>query len=987
MSEERIDIQVTDKGADKAAANLRTIAATATQAADHVDRLKASLATMPSSRVAALSSSTKTAAGTVTALQKRVKSLEMQLTSLSAKNSQVAESQKSVAAAAAAVAQSTAAETAAKQAAIKASQARAVALANEAAAQARVKDMVERSLAAQAAAARPAAGWAGGKNPLQANVNPQGAQLAAKQTEIMTLGWDRYNAKLRETQATTKQTEAVTASTMARVRAAVVGAYDRSRDAVYHWTASLRKSRADSAAAAAATNTDTAALKRNALASREATVAKTTLSLATRRSAAAMGAGAVGANAMSGAVRTFSPQMLIAAGAAGVFLLAMRSANKDLYESRGLDQYAKKLGLTEKEMHRLGKTTDITAITMADRWNGLVKTLSQYWEAFQQRYAGLVDFMGSAWDKVVNFMYMAFVGFYAGVRTLVTFLGHFLLNIAKLVANTALGIVNGVVMLVQGVIDLAVGGMNLLIRGYNRVAGFTGWGDQADEIKAVNLGVDSLTQGMFKLSGINIADEFAGHAREGDATMRELGARWGDNTVKAFEERVSGAAQDIIMGRGKGPKPKTDKTAENRAHALAQVNLQLDNELARMRLLNRERAIEQRMDQVVEALAQKRIKLTETETAAIRAKVQEIERFTHVQAEMDRLTEDALGPQRTLNAVREAAGILLASNTISQERYNRELEKANRTYQEAVNPLFQFNEELAASERLIGLYGEALERANYEEQIRQRLVSEGYAGEDLRQKMLSDETKALVLRNDALRQEAFIRNQLGGVLNPIVDQQREFAAQEAVYAELERLRQDDLINEDAYQRAKRDLWIKYNEMKLQNTASFFGALASVTKDGHGAVGAISKAAAVAEATIQGYLATQKALASAPPPWNFAAAAAVAVQTGANVAKILSTNVGSYANGGQFIVDGKSGVDTNNINMNVTKGERVTIETAKQQREADRGGGNPVVNNLKVNNFFDESEFISAMDSEEGEEVVMNIIRRRKSDTSGILGIG
>jgi hypothetical protein len=51
-----------------------------------------------------------------------------------------------------------------------------------------------------------------------------------------------------------------------------------------------------------------------------------------------------------------------------------------------------------------------------------------------------------------------------------------------------------------------------------------------------------------------------------------------------------------------------------------------------------------------------------------------------------------------------------------------------------------------------------------------------------------------------------------------------------------------------------------------------------------------KALAVAQATIDGFLAVQKALASAPPPFNFIAAATVGAATLANVRKIIATKI-------------------------------------------------------------------------------------------------
>lgn len=76
-----------------------------------------------------------------------------------------------------------------------------------------------------------------------------------------------------------------------------------------------------------------------------------------------------------------------------------------------------------------------------------------------------------------------------------------------------------------------------------------------------------------------------------------------------------------------------------------------------------------------------------------------------------------------------------------------------------------------------------------------------------------------------------------------------------------------------------------NKQRIDNLKSTFGTISSLSESGNKELAAIGKAAAIANATIDGYAAVQKALASAPPPFNFALAAAVGVATAANVAKI------------------------------------------------------------------------------------------------------
>lgn len=77
--------------------------------------------------------------------------------------------------------------------------------------------------------------------------------------------------------------------------------------------------------------------------------------------------------------------------------------------------------------------------------------------------------------------------------------------------------------------------------------------------------------------------------------------------------------------------------------------------------------------------------------------------------------------------------------------------------------------------------------------------------------------------------------------------------------------------------------------RIANLQSTFGQIATLSQSGNKTISAIGKSAAIANATIDGYAAVQKALASAPPPVNFALAAAVGAATAANVAKIAGVN--------------------------------------------------------------------------------------------------
>lgn len=105
------------------------------------------------------------------------------------------------------------------------------------------------------------------------------------------------------------------------------------------------------------------------------------------------------------------------------------------------------------------------------------------------------------------------------------------------------------------------------------------------------------------------------------------------------------------------------------------------------------------------------------------------------------------------------------------------------------------------------------------------------------------------------------------------------------FAELDRMAEDKWISDQARDQAKAQLGVQLREFELQGTQEMLGTLASLQNSSNKKLAAIGKAAAIAQATMDGIVAVQKALTAAPPPWNYALAAAVGVAAAANVARI------------------------------------------------------------------------------------------------------
>lgn len=687
-------------------------------------------------------------------------------------------------------------------------------------------------------------------------------------------------------------------------------------------------------------------------------------------------------------IARFLPLIALVGGLA----LALNELTKSA-DAQGLDKYVKSLGLTADEVKKLKDVHVTMGDTIKATWQVVSKDIL---DAFGISTDDIKSVWQSTVDFIIDAMRYAAIGVYSTVRTLVITIGQIVANIGKMFYNAGIAAKNLFLMSIEALVNKTIDGINKIGGAINWLSEAAGFGNVVGQLDHIDLGVGSVKDGMLELSTIDPWGTFVEGAQQADNYLRGLGARIrglgarirGQARVNAAE-RLAAQARELKDARGDGPAGRTgpvDRTAENRAQALRLVNMELDNELNRMKLLKPEREVQQRMDQIEQQLAQKKITLSQQERAELERKVRAIQDYAHVQEQADRIYEAAIGPQRTYNATLQAASELLAQGAISQARYNQEVTLAGRALQEATNPLFALEEAMTANEAALGKYGVELERHNYYESIRQAMLAKGIVLSAQYVAGLNAEVDALMNRNNALLQQQSIQSTIGEIVNPMLQDQMMLENKAKYYAEIERLRQADLLSEEQAQRAKYALDAKFNEMRLRGASSFFGELASLQSSGVKELAAIGKAAAIVQATIDGYLAVQKALASAPPPWNFALAAAVAVKTGATVASIASTNVGSFATGGQFMVDGKAGVDRNNINMNVSRGERVTVETPAQQRANDNnGGGTNVEVPVDVHNYVDPRAMVGVMGSYEGRKQIINIIEIEASAIKQLLG--
>lgn len=178
---------------------------------------------------------------------------------------------------------------------------------------------------------------------------------------------------------------------------------------------------------------------------------------------------------------------------------------------------------------------------------------------------------------------------------------------------------------------------------------------------------------------------------------------------------------------------------------------------------------------------------------------------------------------------------------------------------------------------------------------------------------------------DSLR-AADIRGGLG-ITDPAGDRM-------AAMEEIARLREQDLLSEEEAAQRKAQIDADYWDRRSENARSGLDALAGLQNSSNKKLAAIGKAAALAQATMDGVLAVQKALASAPPPLNFVNAAIVGAAAAANVAQIAGLKDGG-------LVTGPGGPRDDKVLRRLSAGEFVVNAAATKQNrgllEAINGG--------------------------------------------------
>ena len=187
-----------------------------------------------------------------------------------------------------------------------------------------------------------------------------------------------------------------------------------------------------------------------------------------------------------------------------------------------------------------------------------------------------------------------------------------------------------------------------------------------------------------------------------------------------------------------------------------------------------------------------------------------------------------------------------------------------------------------------------------------------------REQLASDNIAILQNENIALAQEDQYRNETA------------IAANQALIAE--QLKSEDIGSKKRsdIQRGEYEFSNQLQLKKRQDQLSTLNYISTLQTAKSKELQAIGKAAAVTTATIDGFLAVQRALASFPPPFNFIAAGLVGAATAANVAGIVGIPLA------KGITEVPPGFSNDNFPARLMSGERVVDANANQDLKSFLG---------------------------------------------------
>ena len=284
----------------------------------------------------------------------------------------------------------------------------------------------------------------------------------------------------------------------------------------------------------------------------------------------------LGLAASAAAAALTNPYLLAAAAAAGIAFGAFKLFQSSVKQTGELDRYAQSLGLTKKEMEKLGPV----GITVGDTMKGLWKTVSDGLN-LGSVFSTLKDWAVAAFEAIlaagkyaVAILYAGWVGGFNAIRVTWTAL-------PGVIGEAAVGAANLAISGIEYLANKAIAALNWLAEWVNPVLDRVGLAT-ITRIESVALPrMENSFAGSTARMGAQVRDEFASAFGDAMSMMDAFSARWRENSIAAAKARLAAKAEEIRgdstdrASSAKGPKETEAERALQAARDFA-ANLALE---------------------------------------------------------------------------------------------------------------------------------------------------------------------------------------------------------------------------------------------------------------------------------------------------------------------------------------------------------------------------------------------------------------------------
>lgn len=292
----------------------------------------------------------------------------------------------------------------------------------------------------------------------------------------------------------------------------------------------------------------------------------------------------LGLAASAAAAALTNPYLLAAAAAAGIAFGAFKMFQSSVKQSGELDRYAASLGLTAKEMEKLGPV----GITAGDVMRGLWRTISDGLN-LGPVFTSLKDWAAWAFQKVLEVgkisiavIYAGWVGGFSAIRTVWQAL-------PGVIGEAAVGAANLAISGIEYLANKAIAALNWLASWVNPVLDRVGLAT-ISQIETVALPrMENSFTGSTARMGATVRDEFTSAFGDAMTMMDAFSAQWRENTLQAARDRLAADAAGIRADRsdragrtGSGRNSREESEAERALQAAQEFAANLALETAKI---------------------------------------------------------------------------------------------------------------------------------------------------------------------------------------------------------------------------------------------------------------------------------------------------------------------------------------------------------------------------------------------------------------------